>query len=337
MENHNGTNLVATDQGLPGFNSHPVPVNIPSIIIAVVICFTNILTIIAIWKFKKLKSGTNYLILSLSVADLSLGVILPFCAGAELLKVTSGGICKVCFLFKAITISLSMATIVAIAIERFFAIVYPLKCKTRPMKKYVVVGICMIWMYQGTIFTIHVFTAVKYNCVVFGMSKWLLILNAVQMVIYIAVCGCVYTKIYLIAADHMDRVHGMKLAVFKEKMVESQCSGNFSKEGSSNHGDDNRNLTTSGNDCGNQATTSVKINCDYSGIESIKISEQNHSSQNYHGNSDSNTQSNIFHGTNHSNREGNRCKRKSWRKCEDCGNIRIARMTFLVLLVLFCA
>ena len=352
--------------------------NITSIIIALVICFTNILTIVAIWKFKKLKNGTNYLILSLSIADLSLGIVLPVCAGAQLLKVTSAGLCDFCFLFKAVTISTSIATIVAIAIERFFAIVYPLKHRTKKSKRYVFLGIFIIWMYEATIFSIHIFTTSKFNCVVYGISKWLSILNGILTFIYFIVCGYIYIKIYLTAAEHVQRVHGMKLAIFKERLMESQTVEESLKDNRSAEEGKTGNLATvaikeydnHGNSNCNLATTPM-VNHDNPETQPIntmnendsdpvangsegKCHSKNHSNNfsNQAGNQDNiycningctgNIHSNIpvnnVHSNNdkkgsHSNTHSNRCQRRSWKKCEDCGNIRVARMTFLVLLV----
>ena len=287
-----------------------IAMNVISIIISVIICFANILTIVAICKFKNLKSGTNYLILSLSFADLSLGVILPVCAGLYLIKATSSGECKVCFLLKSISPCVSLTTIVAIALERFYAIVFPLHHKRNMSKKKVMFAIGVIWIYLSSLLASSILPNSNFSCYKPAMSKWLYIAFPIHVAIYMMICAVVYTKMYYAAVDHAKRVHSLRFGIRITKIKdsdESSVSITTISTGISIHGDESNNEAT---------------------VDTILGSESCQANVNEH----------VPHGNNHTNQ---RVRRKSdWSKikkeinsCEKCRNILIGRMTFLVLIV----
>ena len=198
------------------YNVHlETTIDIISIVIAILICFTNILTITAISKFKKLKSATNYLILSLSVADLSFGVTLPLCTGAKLLEITTTTVCRICLGFKGVNLAVSLTTIVAIALERFYAIVYPFQHRVRMSKKPVTIVIIIIWIYNAPLFISNSVTVKEFECHGIYVSPWLSKLMACHIGLYFIICGVVYTKIFFVAKEHSVRVHGPNTTSFK--------------------------------------------------------------------------------------------------------------------------
>ena len=115
----------------------------------------NALLISANPRFHTLRSGTNYLLFSMGLGDLALGITLIFCEGVFLLRLKSLKSCKVCVMFVAISVSISLVTIIAIATERFSAVVYPLKHRVRMSKRRVVTGCALLWVLEITLFLVN--------------------------------------------------------------------------------------------------------------------------------------------------------------------------------------
>ena len=290
----------------------------------VIICFgvliivLNALLISAISRFHTLRSGTNYLLFSMGLGDLALGITLIFCEGVFLLRLKSLKSCKVCVMFVAISVSISLVTIIAIAAERFSAVVYPLKHRVRMSKRRVVTGCALLWVLEITLFLVNMLVYTPDLPKAFSLpfapsratsalSSWLAVLLMVLVPVYCVVCAVLYRKIYLTAAAHMRRIHGCQVALNRKgytyKKKSSQVTTTHASTVTSYLGDN-----SGAGHHSNQAVATTEM-LDESKDEDINALPETHPLDNQHGN-------------------------QNEKECEDCNNFKIAVMTFLVVVVL---
>ncbi len=184
--------------------------SVTTMAIACVICVLNSATMAAVWKFKEMKTGTNYLIFSLALTDLCLGVVLPVCAVNELAYGFSDKVCLACWTVKILSLSVSLNTVVAIALERFYAVVFPLHHKTSMSRKVVVGVILVIWLFQALLLLGNNLSHTPNSeCYMLGLSNWLAVVYIVNLLVYFVICAVAYTKIYFEATKHFRMVHGV--------------------------------------------------------------------------------------------------------------------------------
>lgn len=118
-------------------------------VMSVITVFVNLLVIISISHFKQLHTPTNLLILSLSVADLLVGlIVIP----VDAIKLTDT--CwyfgqEFCFVFQCIVYALlssSLGHLVLIAVDRYVAVCDPLLYSQRITVKQTLISISLIWL-----------------------------------------------------------------------------------------------------------------------------------------------------------------------------------------------
>ncbi|XP_068433666.1 trace amine-associated receptor 1-like [Clinocottus analis] len=175
-------------------------------LLCVVTISGNLLVIISVSYFQQLHTPTNYLILSLAVADLLVGVIVfPFNMVYSLSSCFyhEGLFCKV---RNSFDVSLSLASILnlfCISIDRYYAVCQPLTYRTKISYRVIVIMILLSWGASGMNGVSFIITSLKNaNCV--GQC---IIDNHVEnnigpiLTFYLPVLImlCVYVKIFLVA------------------------------------------------------------------------------------------------------------------------------------------
>ena len=314
------------DEGVPEVSRGSLCLSGVIICIGVVIIVLNVMTISAILCFNTLRSGTNYLLFSMALGDLALGVPLILCEGTYLLRLKSPKSCKLCVMFVAISVSTSLVTIVAIAAERFSAVVYPLKHRVRMSRRRVAAACVLLWALEILLFSVNMLVYTPDpprafslpsapSCAASAVSSWLAVSLTVFVPVYCLVCAVLYRGIYRATPEHMPRIHGLTMAQSRKGFTAGSFQGTSGTISASTALSD---LTTNngGNQGDHQATASTEMLGESKDEESNALPETNH-----------------LHGQ-HSNQHNNHDDNKDEMKCEDCINIRIAVMTFLVVVAL---
>ncbi|KOC64029.1 Cholecystokinin receptor type A [Habropoda laboriosa] len=109
----------------------------------------NSLVLITLARNKRMRTVTNVYLLNLAVSDLLLGVFcMPFTLLGQMLKNFVFGLtmCKLIPYFQAVSVSVGVWTLVAISLERYFAICRPLKSRRWQTQFHAYKMIAVIWI-----------------------------------------------------------------------------------------------------------------------------------------------------------------------------------------------
>ena len=118
--------------------------------ITIVTIIGNLIVILCFAKYKQVRTVNNYYILNLSIADLIIGMLMPFYA---VNVVFNNGywkfgkpFCRIWLVIDYVVGTASVLQIVFISFDRFFSVVYPIKYHKWPMRKVVLMNIFLIWL-----------------------------------------------------------------------------------------------------------------------------------------------------------------------------------------------
>uniref|UniRef100_A0A8C2EQL7 G-protein coupled receptors family 1 profile domain-containing protein n=1 Tax=Cyprinus carpio TaxID=7962 RepID=A0A8C2EQL7_CYPCA len=110
--------------------------------------FLNLLVIISISHFKKLHTPTNLIILSLAVADMLIGLVMPI----EALKLIEmcwyfgDTFCGLYSILIWMLLSASLSNLVLIAVDRYVAVCHPLLYPQKITMTKTLISICLSWV-----------------------------------------------------------------------------------------------------------------------------------------------------------------------------------------------
>nr|XP_043905302.1 trace amine-associated receptor 4-like [Solea senegalensis] len=176
--------------------------------LSVLIMFGNLLVIISIVYFKQLQTPTNFLMLSLAVADLLVGLlVLPF---SILLYVRSNWplqdvLCRLRGSFDMLLCNSSILNLCFISVDRYYAVCQPLRYRTKINVRVVGIMILVTWTFSaliGIIITLAPNQGKKNNrCVLIqNKSHSSLIMGALTVFFIPAVIMfAIYLKILMVA------------------------------------------------------------------------------------------------------------------------------------------
>ncbi|KAK3090816.1 hypothetical protein FSP39_014913 [Pinctada imbricata] len=108
----------------------------------------NITTIFVLAKGKRSKTDLRPFLLNLAIADLIMAIFcIPFTFSSELLKnwMFSEPMCPIVVFLQAVSVTASVSTNMAVGIDRFYAITYPLKARITSSKYKIVITV--IWIF----------------------------------------------------------------------------------------------------------------------------------------------------------------------------------------------
>ncbi|XP_067289427.1 trace amine-associated receptor 13c-like [Pseudorasbora parva] len=119
--------------------------------------FLNLLVIISISHFKKLHTPTNLIILSLAVADMLMGLVMPIDA-IRLIETCwyfGDTFCRLFIIILGLVFSASLSNLVLIAVDRYVAVCHPLLYPQKITTTRMLMSICLSWVgfstYNATI------------------------------------------------------------------------------------------------------------------------------------------------------------------------------------------
>ncbi|XP_051765836.1 trace amine-associated receptor 13c-like [Ctenopharyngodon idella] len=110
--------------------------------------FLNLLVIISISHFKKLHTPTNLIILSLAVADVLMGLVMPI-EGTRLIETCwyfGDTFCRLFVVIIGLLFSASLSNLVLIAVDRYLALCHPLLYPQKITTTKTLVSIFLSWV-----------------------------------------------------------------------------------------------------------------------------------------------------------------------------------------------
>ncbi|KAJ8924482.1 hypothetical protein NQ315_007279, partial [Exocentrus adspersus] len=175
----------------------------------------NSLVLVAMYRFKRLRTPSNYLVMSLATSDLGVGMFMPVGMYLELGGAQSFSGVRVCLFSYGVAISLccvSVLVMVAIAVDRFTSLARPLRYNNLITHSAVERYILVFWAYSSMVgFTplgYAVFSGVEYSSTV-DCSFGALVAKPVQLFMFCAVYGpsalvllVCYGYVYVVARGH---------------------------------------------------------------------------------------------------------------------------------------
>ncbi|XP_054267360.1 cholecystokinin receptor type A-like [Macrosteles quadrilineatus] len=132
--------------GSTGISDAIVPMYVVIFLLAVV---GNALVVVTLVRNKRMRTVTNVYLLNLAVSDLLLGVFcMPFTLVGQVLRnfIFGSTMCKLIPYFQAVSVSVGVWTLVAISLERYFAICRPLKSRRWQTQFHAYKMIAVVWM-----------------------------------------------------------------------------------------------------------------------------------------------------------------------------------------------
>ncbi|XP_076042472.1 uncharacterized protein LOC143026264 isoform X2 [Oratosquilla oratoria] len=109
----------------------------------------NTLVIVTLLQNRKMRTVTNVFLLNLAIADLLLGVFcMPFTLVGSLLRdfIFGDVMCRIIPYFQAVSVSVSVWTLVAISLERYYAICQPLRSRGWQTLSHAYKIITLVWI-----------------------------------------------------------------------------------------------------------------------------------------------------------------------------------------------
>lgn len=138
---------------LPRLNS-PITVTIAVLLVFLfspMILIGNSLVLVAMYRFKRLRTPSNYLMTSLATSDLGIGMFMPVGMYLELGGARDFSSAYVCLLSYGVAITLccvSVLVMVAIAVDRFTSLARPLRYANLITHSAIERYIAVFWVYS---------------------------------------------------------------------------------------------------------------------------------------------------------------------------------------------
>lgn len=181
-------------------------------LLLVVSLLLNTLIIMVVYRDDKMKTTTNLLIVNMAVSDLLVPIFAMPRANVEILYgnlrwlidgVFGEALCKLTAFFQDISTAVSVQTLVAIAVDRFYAVWFPLKAaRIKPRVKYVIL---LIWFISTLIhapylygFQIGTFSGKTYCYLGWPRSVTKTVFLLLIIIIYVIPLGLITTLYSLI-------------------------------------------------------------------------------------------------------------------------------------------
>ncbi|XP_076365882.1 histamine H2 receptor-like [Tachypleus tridentatus] len=133
----------------------PIIVTI-DLLFAVFAVFGNVFVLLAVYRFHRLRTVNNIFVVSLAVADLLVGLNVPFYVlfYFDLPQLCSKYTCLLRYWFALYATGCSMLCLIGVAVDRYVAILHPLSYHRIMKPRYATSYIISVWLYMGVISTL---------------------------------------------------------------------------------------------------------------------------------------------------------------------------------------
>ena len=229
--NSTGSSLLST-------NPTKLAGQIVSVIFFFLICGGNALVIVAFSKYRTLQTVTNAFLLNLAVADLAYGAInmpILFFFNSPYTATIFIEYQHVCYLTEALFVTLlltSLFTLLAVTVERYFAIVHPFTYMKHFEKRKVAILNLIIWLVTityGALSLASMNSRIKKQVYCIKMKN---VSYSVSLMVVLIVCllttTCVYIKIWRVARAHSKYITAQSMTKDKDarRCNQEKMSGN---------------------------------------------------------------------------------------------------------------
>ncbi|XP_076871384.1 G-protein coupled receptor 161 [Brachyhypopomus gauderio] len=252
-------------------NSSRITESVFVLAIALLVCLSNLLIVLTLYRKPYLLTPSNKFVFSLTLSNLLLSVlVLPFVVASSLQQEWLFGVvwCNFTALLYLLISAASMLTLGAIAIDRYYAVVHPMIYPTKITGNRAVVAIVYVWLHSlvGCLpplfgWSTFEFDHSKWACMAAWHQEasytvfwvvWCCLLPLVAMV----VC---YGLIFRVARHKARKVHCGTVVVDQDGTSSSQKNGRKSSTTSSSSFGNRRNLMYAGSQCKALVTILVVI------------------------------------------------------------------------------
>ena len=229
----------------------------------------NGLVVTAVTCFRRLRSVTNYFVVSLAVADIAVAVlVMPYSLLYEVYGSWSFG-WVFCYFWISCDVTCCTASILhlcVISLDRYLAITSPLTYKSRMSKKRAIVAICLVWTCSMAISFVPIYlgwfadtTQMELyvdapSCGLYVNKVYAVVSASTSFYIPLIVMLFVYSRIYRIASKQAKEIERLERSV-----LPSQPAPHGSGGGGSAYGDKKVRLKR----------TSKKINKDFKALKTL--------------------------------------------------------------------
>ncbi|XP_067338664.1 trace amine-associated receptor 1-like [Channa argus] len=205
-------------------------------LMSVVTVCGNLLVIISIIYFKQLHTPTNYLVLSLAVADLLVGILVfPFSMAFSLSSCLYHEhlFCKVRGSFDITLSTCSILNLCCISIDRYYAVCQPLTYRTKINHCVAVIMIIVSWAVSALIGISVIIAGLNDgNCQEECLID-VLMANTVGPILSfylpVIIMLCIYLKIFLVAQRQAHSIHSTTCAGTKSRATVSKMERKATK------------------------------------------------------------------------------------------------------------
>lgn len=173
-----------------------------------VIITGNIITIFVFWKLRSVLKRTYYLLINLTIADLTVGLGVIEIVSSNILKLKTNADTRWAryIAMDVFSGTASVTSLLLIAVERFFAIVFPFRHRVLTKRMYIHC-IAGVWITSVLITTITTMPEFIENSVFVAISR--LILASITIVCLTGICS-LYTMIYVFFRKENPRIRRNK-------------------------------------------------------------------------------------------------------------------------------
>ncbi|XP_069371786.1 trace amine-associated receptor 1-like [Paralichthys olivaceus] len=197
----------------------------------------NLLVITSIIYFRQLHTPTNYLILSLAVADLLVGaLVLQFNMALSVKSCLYFGdlFCKMRRSFDISLVMTSIFNLCCISIDRYYAVCQPLSYRTKMNGRVVVIMILVSWTVSalsgfGITFVGLKHTVCEGRCFIFHIPESNIFGSVVSFYLPVIIMLCIYLKIFIVAQRQARSIHNTTCQSTKSGAVVSKMERKATK------------------------------------------------------------------------------------------------------------